>query len=183
MTTAMQVKQSETGLVRLFAVDLAPQEAQALKEQPDALPALLGISALDADHWELFDLADLSGLGLESYLAEGHGIAEDDLAPMRWQLDALEGPVFILRSAAIAARPATLTPRPPLRWIATFGELKAPVPLHSDLSSEAARGGLAPPALAPRGPRGSIVVLVLGLVLTAAIALALYLILTGDPAP
>lgn len=179
MSTRMEVAANEMGLVRLFTVDLPPKEALGLKERPEALPPLLGVEALEDGQWELFDLRDLAGMGLESYLAEGHGIDAADLEPMRWQLDALEGVVLLLRSAALAERPATLAPRAPLRWIATFGEARAPVPLQSDLSSESARGGLAPAPETGRGPRGSLVLLALGILLTAAIAFALYMLTLG----
>jgi len=175
----MQVSESETGLVRLFAVDVTPLGARALREDPAALPPLLGVEALDPAHWEVFDLADLSGIGLEAYLAEGHGIPDEDLLPMRGQLAALSGPVFLLRSAAITSRPVTLSPRAPLRWVATFGEDRPPVPLRTDLTSQGAQGRLSPAPSGDRGPRGSLVVLVLGVVLTAAIALAIFLLTRG----
>lgn len=179
MSAVMHVKESETGLVRVFAVDLPVQDALAFKDRTEALPGLLGIDALQDGHWELFDTADLAGMGLETYLAEGHGIAEDELAPHRWALDALEGAVLLLRSAALPDKPVTLTPRAPLRWVATFGEEKAPVPIRSDLSSASATGSVGTPTATPTSPRGSLVVVGLGLLLTAAIAFAIFMLLKG----
>ncbi|MGX9356984.1 hypothetical protein ACS3SW_17995 [Roseobacteraceae bacterium S113] len=173
--TQMQVKASETGLVRLFAIDLPVKEALRLKNQPNALAAVLGIEALDMDHVEIFELEDLVGLGLESYLNEGHGVEENQLSAVRWQLDALEGAVMLLRSSAIVARPATLQVQTPLRWIATFGEAVAPVPM-TGLSTPSAQGTLGAPAQAP-GPRGSLWALGLALLLTAAVAITVWLVL------
>lgn len=181
MSTVMQVKESEVGLVRLFAVDKPVKEALALKDTPGAVASLLGVDALADGQWELFDIADLAGMGLEAYLADGHGIAEDELVPHRWTLDALEGAVLLLRSAALPDKPVTLTPRAPLRWIATFGEEKAPVPIRSDLPSASARGSVGTPDAQPASPRGSLLVVVLGILLTAAIAFAVVMLMRGTP--
>lgn len=140
MATEITISQNEHGLVRLFKVDLPADEALSLTDEPARLASLLGASALDMEQLEIFDVADLAGLGLESYLAEGHGIDDADLAPHRWHLDALEGPLLILRSAALTHRPETLRPKEPLRWIATFGEARDDIPLTTQIETQSAQG-------------------------------------------
>jgi len=172
----MQVKAGETGLVRLFAVDLPANEAIALSEQPDGLAGLLGIPSLDPTHFEVFAVGDLAGLGLEAYLEEGHGIPAEDLAPHRWQIDALDGVVVILRSAAILKKPDTLAPHHPLRWIATFGEAAAPVPLRAHLPSASAKGILSSTATAQNSPNLSRLALLLAVTFLGVLALVLYML-------
>lgn len=117
MSDTMQITATEHGVVRLFAIETA---------QPfdhSALATALGIDRLDTKQADIITIDDLDELGLEGYLALGMGIAADEIEAMRPQIAALKGDVALIRSAAFGGKPVTLTPKAPLRWIASFGEV------------------------------------------------------------
>lgn len=135
MSDVMQIAATETGVVRVFALD------GATSVDLEHVSAALGDIVLDPAHVDLITLADLEDLGLHGYLRDGMGIPEGELAPMRMQLEALSGDVAVIRSAAFSGQAVTLRPKAPLRWIASFGE--RPLDLAADpLTSRAAQGTL-----------------------------------------
>ena len=152
MSDRMQVPADERGTVRLFTVDLDAPRIAALRaaddedESPglrDTLQTALGASALDPDHVELFDVGDLSGLGLSGYLTEGLGVAEADVMRDRTRLDALRGHVLVVLSRAFEGEAQTLRTRAPLRWMGTWQEERPPVSFDP-LPDESARGEATP---------------------------------------
>lgn len=150
MSDILEIPSDEHGLVRVFTVDLSLDEAQLLlDDDARALQAMTGATALDPDHIDLFDMNDLSGMALADYLAEGHGIADEELAPIRAQIERVKGRVMVMRSAAFERIGQQLRVTHPLRWIATFGEARDPVPLEKPRAESA----LPPePAEAPAPP-------------------------------
>lgn len=160
--------------IRVFSVLLTPQELQ--RDKSSLVTSLLGDPDLDPAHVELFDTADLAGVGLAGYLAEGLGVPEAALAPDRARLEAVKGPVLILRSLALHGRAVTLTPDPRLTLIATYAEDRPPVHFEP-LPSAAARGSLHPAGPAAPPPRMPRVAMLLGtlLVLAGLVALGLAL--------
>ncbi len=124
----MDIAAQETGLVRIFSVDLPADEIDAFRAgSPSPLEQALGTRDLDPAYVELFDVADLEELGLRGYMRDGLGVAEAELAEDAAQIDALNGPVLVLLSKAFRGEARTLTPRAPLRWVGTWREEKAPV--------------------------------------------------------
>ena len=134
MSTRIEIKAGETGTVRVFSTDLSKEDIDGF----DMVTAL-GAESLSPDQVELFDLADLTGLGLSAYLEEGHGIPADQLADMKPQIDGLTGVVLILPSRALAGKKQTLRPQAPLRLLGTFFESTQPISFEK-LPSEAAKG-------------------------------------------
>lgn len=126
MTDRMEISATEAGLVRVFAIDLPPDRITELTDpdapEADAIAAALGAEALSPDHIDLLRLDDLGEMGLDGYLVDGLGVAEDDIAPDRARLRALKGHALVLPSAAFMGRAQTLTPRAPLRWVGTYAE-------------------------------------------------------------
>lgn len=149
MSDTFQVTTSERGLIRLFSIDLPPEEIDKLRA-PD-LARSLGVETLDIDQVDLFSVSDLKGLGLVGYMTEGLGIAEADLADDRTRLEALKGPVLIVRSAAFKGQYAVLTSKAPLRWIGTYPEEQAQVKFEP-LPDAAAQGTLSPSSGAAPDP-------------------------------
>jgi hypothetical protein len=139
----MQVSATETGLVRVFAIDLPPESIAEFTDPdaPDtaAIRDALGADALSPDHIDLLRVADLQELGLDGYLVEGLGVAEDEVAPDRARLRGLRGYVLVLPSRAFAGMAQELTPRAPLRWIGTYAEPR-PQSDFTPLTSKAAKG-------------------------------------------
>jgi len=135
MTDTLTIRQNSVGVVWLFAVDLPEQEIDAFQGRGVSdngadvwsIQDALGATYLDGDHYDLFDVADLDDLGLAGLLIDGHGIDPAEIDPMRAQLSQLSGYVLILTSGAVAEVDQTLTPKAPLRWIATFKEDLPPV--------------------------------------------------------
>lgn len=174
---ALAVPAGERGRVRVFALDMRPEQAEFLRE-PGAADQLLGADGLDPAHIDIIRLRDLEDLGLAGYLTEGCGIPENQIAPDRDRLAALDGYAMVLRSRAFGGRAATLAPAPELRLVATYTEP------GTDWSSEpiaaaSARPHSAPP-LSPRAARsrarrigGALFAVVMALV-----ALVLWLVLS-----
>ncbi len=113
------VAPNEHGVIRLFTLDMRPEEAKFLRE-PGAAGQVLGVEGLDPDQIDIFPVSDLEDLGLYGYLSEGCGVSDDQLD--RSKLEAIEGWVMVLRSAAFGGRAATLSPDPRLRLIGLYTE-------------------------------------------------------------
>lgn len=147
MSDRMQIKATEAGLVRVFAIDL-PADRIADLIDPDApdlcgLKTALGATELSGDHVDLVRLTDLEELGLDGYLIDGLGVAPDDVGPDRTRLRALKGYALVLPSRAFAGIEQTLSPKAPLRWIGTYSEPQ--VQTHfAPLPSESAKGAPLP---------------------------------------
>lgn len=169
----LTVAPHERGVIRLFALDMRPEEAKFLRE-PGAADQVLGVEGLDPEQIDIFPVSDLEDLGLYGYLNEGCGVSEDQLN--RAALEAVEGWVMVVRSAAFGGRAATLAPDPGLRLIGLYTE-EATNWSGSTIETESAKPFSAPqPAPKDDQPRriGSAV---LALVILMAIGGALWLIL------
>nr|WP_321249371.1 hypothetical protein [uncultured Ruegeria sp.] len=115
----LTVAPHERGVLRLFALDMRPEEAKFLRET-GAADQVLGVPGLDPEQIDVFPVSDLEDLGLYGYLSEGCGVSEDQLD--REMLEAIDDWVMVLRSAALGGRAATLQPDPRLRMIGLFTE-------------------------------------------------------------
>ncbi|MBC7163583.1 MAG: hypothetical protein H5U15_01110 [Roseovarius sp.] len=146
MSVTLDIPAHEAHVLRVFAVmDAGLPDEEVI--------AALGARALARDEVELFDVADLQDMPLSSYLAEGHGIAESDLAGMRGQLDALAGRVLLVPSRAFQGRAQRLVVGAVLRLVGRFEEERAPV-RFTPLPSGGATGVVAPGG-EPRSGRGA----------------------------
>ena len=188
--TAVTVPAHDRRSLRLFALDLprnevlrlarpsptdpAPTDPAAQSDRAAVLSGLLGVSALDPDHVEVFDTADLAGLGLAGYLAEGGNIPAAQIDPDRARLQAQTGPVLVLFPGALTDLPATLILDPRLTLIGTYAE--TPTPIHFDpLPSAMAQGTLTAGPAVPSGTPLPLAFLILGaaLLLTGLVAVLL----------
>ncbi len=136
MSTRIEIKAGERGTVRVFATDLDTAQIKTFD-----VAAALAASHLDRDDIELFNVADLQGLGLTGFLEDGHGIPSDQLAALTPQLDGLTGVVLIIPSRAFADQAQVLTVSAPLRLVGTFYEHREPVSFEP-LPAEAAQGNV-----------------------------------------
>ncbi len=129
MSDRIEIKSSETGIVRVFAVDISTDEIGAFTARNGRWPLreALGAETLDPEHIQVFDAADLTGVGLPGYLIDGHAIPEDQIAPLRGRLEAQTGTVMVITSSAFSSTAQVLTPRAPLRLIASFSEAHTPI--------------------------------------------------------
>lgn len=177
MTDRIHIKPTEHGVVRVFDVDLPPEQIKPFNRRNGTWPLqdALGAGTLDPAHVDLIAVEDLDELGLAGYLSEGHGISADDLRDMRGRLAALSGHVLIVTSRAFGGEEQTLSPRAPLHLVATFTEDRPPVSFDP-LPSQAARGvtgGKPPPSDAAMSGRvASIALLVLFLLVALVVWVA-----------
>lgn len=161
--------------VRVFAARLTPDELQ--RDKARLVAELLGDPDLDPAFVEIFDLADLSGVGLAGYLTDGLGVPEATLTADGTRLDGLTGPVLILLSKALHGRAGTLTPDPRLSLVGTYAEVRPPVHFEP-LPTAAAQGALTPDLpidRTPQPPSAALLLLGVALVLVAVVALWLAL--------
>lgn len=161
--------------VRVFRAALTEEDLQ--RDKSRLVPTLLGDPELDPSHVELFDVADLSDIGLAGYLTEGLGVPEKALVADRARLQSIQGPVLILLSKALHGREVTLTLDPRLQLIGTYREDRPPVHFEP-LPTATSEGILTPPPLPvppPQRPTAAFVLMGLALALVAAVALWLAL--------
>ena len=73
MDPVIHIPAGERGLIRVFDLDMRPEQIKFLRE-PGALAQVLGIEDLNLDQVEIFPITDLEDLGLVGYLTEGSGV-------------------------------------------------------------------------------------------------------------
>ncbi len=115
----LTVAPHEGGVIRLFALDMRPEEAKFLRE-PGAAAQVLGVEGLDPEQIDIFPVSDLEDLGLYGYLSDGCGVSKDQLD--RKALDAMDGWVMVVRSAAFGGRSAFLKLDPKVRLVGLYTE-------------------------------------------------------------
>lgn len=173
--TQLTIPAHDRNGIRVFSATLTPEDMQ--RDKAGLVALLLGDANLDPAFVELFDVADLTDLGLAGYLADGLGVPDAALAADRPRLDALRGPVLILLSKALHGRTATLTLDPRLSLVGTYAEDRPPV--HFEPLPTAAAQGTLNPVLPPDGtsqrPSPALRLLGAALVLVALAALWLAL--------
>ena len=118
----LEVTPGERRVVRLFHLDLSAEHIRFLKQEPGALADALGVPALDPGHAEILKIADLDQLGLATYLTEGAGVPEAEIAADRARLEALDGHVLVLFTRALQGWTGTLTPRDGIVSVASYGQ-------------------------------------------------------------
>ncbi|WP_264211024.1 hypothetical protein [Leisingera thetidis] len=145
MTGAIHIPAGERGVIRLFALDMRPEQAAFLKE-PGALAQVLGIEALDMEQVEIFPVSDLEDIGLTGYLTDGCGVPRAQVEEDRGMLETLEGHVLLIRSRAFSDAETRLTPADQITLAGTYGERQ------TDWSAPPATADSAKPYSAPKLP-------------------------------
>lgn len=129
MSTRIDIRSAERNVVRVFAVDLDRKAAEKFGEPGDPWPLqeALGAAYLDPSHVDLLQIEDLEGVGLSGYLEQGMGVSPKDLNEARALIEGITGTVLVIGSNAFGGQEQVLTPRAPLRLVATFNEEKEPI--------------------------------------------------------
>lgn len=147
MSSSMNVPAHESGVIRLFVLDLPEAQISEFKttkylydETKWPLKDALGATYLDEDFIEVFPVSDLEGLGLAGYLITGNDVPSDQIDQMRNQLEQITGHVVLVFSSAFGDFAQTLRPTSPLRHIATFFTEGMPVTFNK-LPDESAQLG------------------------------------------
>ena len=121
MDPVIHIPAGERGLIRVFDLDMRPEQIKFLRE-PGALAQVLGIEDLNLDQVEIFPITDLEDLGLVGYLTEGSGVPVERLADDRERLAELSGHVMLIRSRAFGGEETHLTPAAQITFIGAYGE-------------------------------------------------------------
>lgn len=146
----------EHGLIRIYAIDLPPEEVDLFATEWNvgtedytwSLKDWLGADPLDQTYVTAFDVTDLGKLGLVGYLRDGYDIAQSELDAHKASLESITGGVAVITSSAFGGveqilatpneRPTVNSPNP-LRHIVTLKKEGAVV-TFKPLPSEGARG-------------------------------------------
>ena len=151
---------NERHTLRVFALDMTLAEVAALRDTDailtpgqvvpplrfDAAQRLLGVP-VDVAQVDVFHSDDVEAIGLAAYLTQGNAVAETQIAADAAILDAYQGYVMTVRSAAFGGQAATLTPAPQLRLMGTYTEQTPAVkfePLPTAAATGTLTGGRAP---------------------------------------
>lgn len=148
MSETITVPANETGVLRLFALDMPREQIKFLRE-PGALDDVLGVIGIDPEHVEMFPVSDLDDLGLPGYLIEGHAVPKDQIDPV---LADISGHVLLLHSRAFGGRTATLSPAASLSSLGVYTATPTNWSARPQLAPDSAkrRGGLPHPPRAAR---------------------------------
>ena len=124
--TQMEIRATETGVTRLFHLDLPPEAVERFITEAGTgewpLSYALGAKRLRPSFVDTVAIRDLGTRSLSQYLAAAHDVTGPDFEAMRPRIDALKGHVVILPSQAFGQTAQTLAIAAPLRWVGTFAE-------------------------------------------------------------
>ncbi len=116
----LRVITEEHGAVRVFAASAGAPGWAEVDSADWALPGALGVSALAAEDVQVFATGDLAQMRLGEFLAQGYGIGPDQIDHAA--LDAVEGMLAVVRSAAFTDTPVTLKLAPGVELVGLFTE-------------------------------------------------------------
>lgn len=171
--SGIKIPNGERGVVRLFAIDIPISDLSKIKAPKADAPPLgaqlgrfLGVDWIDPAQAELFDVADLEGLGLTGYLTEGAGIPDADVASHTETLNGVNGVALIVFSKAFGDVETTLQLSRETRFIGRY-EQTTPAIHFEPLKSDAAQGTLEGPVPAPRNPYLNVILAIMALPILA----------------
>ncbi|SLN65461.1 hypothetical protein TRL7639_03692 [Falsiruegeria litorea R37] len=174
MRNPLHIRKGEQRVLRLFSLDMRPEEARFLQE-PGAAAQVLGLAAVDDEQVEVFPVSDLEEVGLYGYLSDGCGVDPAQLDKLA--LDAAQGWVLLVRSKAFEGKEGALSPDEGISLIGIYTEdgtdwSAAPIQTES-----AAPYSAAPPASDAEARRTRQIVLTFVVGLTLVITLVLLKVL------
>jgi len=151
MSTSLTIPAAERHKLRLFQLDLPPEQIRFLRE-PGAVADLLGCDGLAESGIQLIRIEDLDALGLSGFLVQGCDIPEDQIAANTDALNTAYGTVLALASSAFQDRETTLCLPGKVRLIATLTEEPTDWSGSGPIKTPSALPGSAP-RTAPRQAR------------------------------
>ncbi len=106
--TQMEIKSSESGITRVFHINLPLEAIERFTTQAGTgewpLQYALGATKLRSSFVEVVNLRDLGEMPLSTYLRQGYELSGDDLKLSARELDSLTGHVLVLPSQAFEDR-------------------------------------------------------------------------------
>ena len=143
MSNSADVKSSERGVVRVFALDYALSMEIGHFGDLNCLREALNVEELNEDDVQIVQLHVIADMGLAAFLEQGYDIALEELKPVREDLDRLTGDVAIIRSGAFGGQPVTLRTDGKARLVATLHEPRPDHPKPMPLDYVGANGTVA----------------------------------------
>ena len=144
--TEMDIRASETGMVRVFHLDLPGEAVERFTAQAGTgewpLQYALGADRLKASFVDVVSIRDLGDMRLSEYLAEAYAVSGTDFQAAKPQIDTLRGHAVVLPSRAFDGVPQKLRISSPLRWVGTFAEARS-TPKGAPLRAKSAEGSAA----------------------------------------
>ncbi len=148
----------EHGLIRIYTIDLPPEEVPLFAAEMNvgtadynwSLKDWLGADPLDETYVTFLDVADLAEVGLIGYFCEGYSVIPADIEAHRAVLDQIKGAAAVITSSAFGGVEQFLnTPAEqsefygdiPIHHIATLKEVGAVVTFRH-LPDESTKGSL-----------------------------------------
>lgn len=130
----------------MSGVDVIPGEVLVLTwdgPEPDGAEVLnaLGVSG-DPAKVDIFEAERVAPVGLDVFLAEGHGVEAGALAEWRERLAALEGIVVVLPARALEGGRGRVEIGPPAVLVARLNEAAAEIASPLPIETASARGNL-----------------------------------------
>lgn len=123
MSGPLEVQPHEHGITRVFVAEPDPSSG-ASRLTPETAADLLGASDVNAAKIEVVAPGSVDTLGLSGYLVDGYGVAADEVAPRREELDSLTGQIVLVPSSAFSGA-QRLSPKEPLSFVGAFAETPA----------------------------------------------------------
>ena len=143
MSVTMDIRESETGVVRVFHLDLPPEAIERYITQAGTgeWPLMYGLGAkkLSSAFVDVVDMRDLGQMPLTTYLHEAYSVPVEEMRAVAPRLNALRGHVIVLPSQAFARTAQSITARTPLRWVGTYAEPRGQA-ITPPLRSQGAKG-------------------------------------------
>ncbi|MGB0439046.1 MAG: aspartate carbamoyltransferase catalytic subunit [Paracoccaceae bacterium] len=153
MSDVMEIRATETGVVRVFHIDLPHKAIDRFTQRAGTgewpLQYTIGALYLRDAFVDVVPIRDLGAMRLSQYLIDAHGVDETEIKPDAPRLDAVAGYIAILPSQAFDAHDQTLVVRSPMQWIGSYRESPTRS-ISPPLRSKSARGTLSGPAAAQR---------------------------------
>jgi len=175
MLDPLSVTANERETVRVFSIGPDVANAKSWVAVQSNVEAAIG-STLDMAHCEHFAASDLADLGLSQFLIDGYGISQSDIGPDHARLDTAGPYILLLRARAFSGLAVTLTPKPPLVHLGTYGQIQPdPSAPMNPVVTEAVEGASGKSTVAKTERKGSLMPLLIFLAL-AAILFAILLI-------
>lgn len=155
MNAALSVPSLESGVVRIFALNMPPEQARFLQQENTAVADVLGVSQIDPDYTEVFALSDLEELGLDGYLVEGCGIPAETIAADQHRLKTLSGWVLVVFSRAFGGEETNLTPAKGVELVSTYSETQTDWTSAAPIETQSALPGTGAARMPPRQARAT----------------------------
>lgn len=173
MTDITTVKSTESGTLRVFALDMPPGEAEAM--DPKDLQSMLGADPFRADRAEIVSARKLGDMSLAAYLRDAYDIPDTEMSGHADFLSSPDAVVALVPASAFAGESQELQVQPPLAAVGLFREV--PAEAHSTItrvpSSEGTDVPPETPAAAPKKPAPIVLAAIALIVILALVFLLL----------